>query len=166
MAKVSLNEVRKVLDYNPKTGEIRRKVSRGGASAGDIAGYINQGYRKIRINGGKFQAHRIAWLLFHGSFPAGQIDHINGKTVDNRIENLRDVSNLENQKNQKVPRNSTTGCIGVSWVKVRRKYHVHICVEGIRIWLGYFENLKDAIKARQKADIKYGFHENHGRVVP
>ena len=33
------------------------------------------------------------------------------------------------------------------------------------IFLGYFISKKDAIEARKNAEIKYGFHPNHGREL-
>ncbi|WP_063927616.1 HNH endonuclease [Enterobacter asburiae] len=54
------------------------------------------------IDGKKYLAHRLAFLLVHGRYPNGVIDHINGVRNDNRIENLRDVSQGQNTKNVKV----------------------------------------------------------------
>lgn len=159
----SLNDARKFFDYNPITGVIKWKVNRGSVIAGDVAGYINQGYRKLSFNGEKYQAHRMAWFLHYGKFPDGSIDHINGNPQDNKIANLRDVTNKENSRNQRTPRNSTTRCIGVSWVKQRKLYQAYICVDGVDIALGRFRGIGDAIAARSRANVKYGFHQNHGR---
>lgn len=57
------------------------------------------GYVIIKVKGKQFKAHRIVWLLNHGKFPIGVIDHINRCRTDNRIENLRDVSQSINNKN-------------------------------------------------------------------
>ncbi|MFX4377260.1 HNH endonuclease, partial [Acinetobacter baumannii] len=41
----------------------------------------------------------MAWLYVHGVHPTGQIDHIDGDPLNNRISNLRDVSHAVNQQN-------------------------------------------------------------------
>lgn len=54
------------------------------------------GYLCGGILGKKYRAHRIIWLLHYRKWPSEVIDHINGNTSDNRIVNLRDVSQAEN----------------------------------------------------------------------
>jgi hypothetical protein len=67
---------------------------------GSKAGYLHkQGYTVIRINGNYFFAHRLVWFVAYGKFPDNMIDHVNGDKSDNRIENLRDVTNKVNHQN-------------------------------------------------------------------
>jgi hypothetical protein len=98
--------------------------------------------------------------MVYGEWPNCQIDHINGDRTDNRIVNLRAVSREENARNRKVPKNSSTGIIGVT--KEGGKWRAHIRIGGKKINLGRFENFDDAVCARKKANAHYNFHENHG----
>lgn len=129
-----------------------------------LASISHKGYK----NGGIFRkfyaAHRVIWLLYAGEWPLG-IDHINGRRDDNRIVNLRAVTNAENAKNKKKPNTNTSGVIGVSWDKMRQKWHAYIRTGGILINLGLFEVFEEAVLARKDAEIERGFHKNHGRAA-
>ena len=128
------------------------------------AGWITaNGYRYIKVKGKEYGAHRLIWLYVHGEFPDNDIDHIHGKPLDNRIENLRDVTHKENSKNQKKRCTNTSGYMGVSWHKGVEKWRAQIQVDGEHKHLGLFNVLEDAAAARQAANIEHGFHENHGR---
>lgn len=103
---VSQDLLKSLFTYDQNTGLFKRKVALGNASHGSIAGSIHhRGYRYIAINKKDYAAHRLAWLYVYGKWPDNVIDHVNGKTDDNRIENLRDVSQKENLKNTKFNRN-------------------------------------------------------------
>ena len=122
------------------------------------------GYLKGKILRITCLAHRVAWALYHGEWPSGQIDHINGVRTDNRISNLRCVSHTENQRNQKRSRRNTSGCTGVFWHSRTSKWCARIGVNSRSIDLGLFENKEAAIAARKAAERQYGFHPNHGEV--
>lgn len=84
------------------------------------------------------------------------VDHINGNTLDNRRCNLRACTNADNLKNRiKIPKNNTSGIIGVRFRKDRNKWYAEIQYNGNKVNLGSFSNLEDAIKARKEAEIKY-----------
>lgn len=76
-----------------------------------LAARIRQGQKHFTVcfEGKQFLAHRIIWTLHHGKPPEGMIDHINGKPWDNRIENLRDASPLQNRWNSKPSGSNRTG---------------------------------------------------------
>lgn len=144
--------------YDPETGFISRRGKRVGA-------FVNQaGYYCLHIRAGHLRTHRVAWFLHHGAWPSGEIDHINGDRLDNRIANLRDVCPSQNRMNQAMRSDNTTGVTGVSWLRRSNEWVAHICVRGCRMRLGTFLSKEDAVRARMDAQRKLGFGPNHGSL--
>ena len=175
--------LRKILRYNPETGKLfwlkrtadmfeSGKLSAqhrcnvwNGNYAGKEAFSINgKGYIDGKIFNISFNAHRVAWALFYGEWPKEQIDHIDGNRTNNKISNLRAVSQAENSKNVKLTEANTSGTVGVYWYKRKNKWCAEIVCDYKKIRLGYFDEIQDAIAARKQAEKKYGFHPNHGRT--
>ena len=121
------------------------------------------GYAVGNLDGMSYYAHRIIWAHIHGSVSDMEIDHINGDRSDNRLQNLRAVSRLQNTQNRKVRAESKSGVCGVEWHQQCRKWKAYINANKRRVYLGVYVNLEDAIAARKAAEVKYGFHANHGR---
>ena len=154
--------LKKYLTYDPETGVFKRKTNSGNAKIGDVAGGINgRGYIYIRINSVKYRAHRLAWLYIYGQFPENQIDHINRIQTDNRIANLRDVTQSVNGRNRNLPSNNTSGHIGVRWNKKQQAWKVVIG----ETYCGIFKCKLVAISKAKSAYKELGYHENHGRVL-
>ena len=132
---------------------------------GDIAGYKNnEGYMVLRIKNKQLKVHRIIWEMHNDKIPDGmEIDHINHKRDDNRIDNLRLVNRKENSMNFSLSVLNKSGFIGVTWNKRLCKWQSNITVNGKQIYLGVFDIIDDAVKARIQASEIYGFHENHGK---
>lgn len=132
---------------------------------GTQAGYVEPaGYRAIMVGGQIYKEHRLIWLYHKGTSPENEIDHINGDRLDNRIENLRDVTSLENARNQRLSKANKSGFVGVCFDKNCKKWNASIMVHKRQISLGRFHRKKDAVAARSAAEKKYGFHSNHGNV--
>ena len=117
------------------------------------------------FHGRWLKAHRVAWYMHYGHEPEGSIDHINGNPKDNRISNLRVVSHQENIRNLPVRSNNRSGVLGVSWDATKGKWYASIRAEGKTLSLGRYDTLEKAKAARKQADLKYGYHPNHGRVT-
>ena len=173
--------LRKLLSYDPDTGLLTWKRRPIEMFASERAGKVwntrfcgkpacrtekDTGYVRGRILEKTYLAHRVAYAIYHDTWPTDQIDHINGDRLDNRIANLRDVSRTENSRNSVIPINNTSGHIGVSWRTDVSKWQAYIYAHGKRLHIGHFTDIEDAIAARAAAEVKYGFHPNHGRPQP
>lgn len=150
--------IKECLRYCPKTGAIIWIKQKGkrvtpGMAAGtlDISGYI-----KIGLNKHNLRAHRIAWFLHYGAWPVNQVDHIDGDRANNRINNLRDVTQSDNQHNiyDSNIGNKSTGLRGVTKKKGRR-FQAKITVHGVIKHLGSFDTAQRASYAYQDAKLKY-----------
>lgn len=151
MAKMPLTQqmLRDVFVYSPDSGEFFWRETRGSrAIAGGRAGGVTaNGYWCIRVLGGLYQAHRLAWLYVHGQWPSEDIDHINGDRLDNRAANLRDVPNALNRQNTKrARRDSRTGLQGVTPYKKSGRFQARIKVAGKSVFLGVYDSAQLAHK--------------------
>jgi len=161
---ITQKELKEALNYNPNTGIFTRKYNNASFKIGsEVSTKHSKGYITTQINGKQYLAHRLAWLYMTGEFPKFQIDHKDQIKHNNKWKNLREVNNQENHKNMPIQQNNTSGNIGVSWRKDRNKWNSYIVNNNKKINLGSFDDLEDAIIARQQAEIQYGFHANHGR---
>lgn len=157
-SQITLDQVRSEFTYDPETGVLLR--------SGNIAGSLTRfGYSLVVFNYKKFFAHRLIWWLHTGYRPtrSEEIDHINHIRNDNRWVNLRIVSRRENSQNLSLLKRNVSGVAGVSYVKSRNKWVVSITVDGKRLNLGRFANFEDAVSERMRAELLYGYHENHGK---
>lgn len=90
-------------------------------------------------------------------FPKGNIDHIDGNSLNNKRDNLRIATQSENVKNQCMKSSNTVGYKGVSFDKKKRKYSCHITVNYKHIFGGYFlEPIEAAKKYNELAIIHHG----------
>jgi hypothetical protein len=145
--------------YNPDTGRIYNTWKQCFMSV-QSTGYLYGSHK-----GRNLLAHRVAWLLYYGEWPTGEVDHIDHDQMNNRIKNLRDVSSTVNSQNKGLGMSNTSGIVGVSWVKDTARWKAYIGIENRLIVLGTFVNFKDAVAKRRAAEFQYGFHENHGKEV-
>lgn len=117
------------------------------------------GYRAIHINGKTFLLHRITARAFFPTFSSNlQVDHINGDRSDNRVENLRMVTNAENQRAcVQTIKGATSQFRGVCLPKKLKKWVATICINGKVKHLGSFTDEIDAAEAYDTAAVKAGF---------
>lgn len=173
------------LVYDPSTGSLTwkerpqshfktlaSKNSTNKKYAGKVAGFIDCidgiNYRVIKIRQKAYFAHRLVWFLYYSEWPDGFIDHIDGNGLNNKVENLRLVTSSINSRNCKLYSTSSTGICGVYWVERTGKWVAKGSYrEGgkkVNIHLGYFYDVEDAIKARQKWEVEIGgFTDRHGK---
>ncbi|MCY1228219.1 HNH endonuclease [compost metagenome] len=144
---VILEALRKDLAYDPETGSFIWATSRPHVVVGRSAGCIgNEGYLKIKYGKKQHLAHRLAWFIIHGQWPNGEIDHINGDKLDNRITNLRDVPGKVNLQNRRRPnKNNKTEFLGVG--ATGKRFYARLRANEVRLYLGSFDTAEAAHEA-------------------
>jgi hypothetical protein len=137
---VTQDRLHELFDY--KDGQLIAKIKRKRRNVGDVMGSkTDRGYLAVCVDGKNYKVHRIIYLYHHGNLPE-QIDHINGIRTDNRIENLRPATDLQNSQNRKPLAKS--GVKGVYWNKRSKKWVANICVNRKNKHLGSFKTLEEA----------------------
>ena len=155
MKSINPKEVRNIFDY--KNGNLYWKIDASkSVKKGQIAGYIYDSRRGLKTPCLRYRIgfcrkyylrSRLVWAWHTGQWPVKQIDHIDNNTLNDKIENLRDVSNGENSINRRA-----YGEINFKNIQKRKngKFFVRIVSKKIPFYIGTFEKLQDAIKERDK----------------
>lgn len=161
---ITQSQLKSQLHYCPTTGIFTWLVSKSGnRGIGSIAGCIQNGYLYIHVNKKRYRAHRLAWFYIYNCFPEKHLDHINQIKIDNRIDNLREVTPTINSKNRPRDKRNKSGVTGVRFKDNR--YEASIAVDKKYIYLGTYKTIEEAASARKEAEKKYGFHFNHGETL-
>lgn len=157
MRELSADVLRDLLRYEPETGLFywSRPPKAHPRLKEYAAGGISTGYVMIKMFEKKYKAHRLAWLYVYGEWPDGDIDHINGCPIDNRIANLRIATNPENQANRR--RNSGKATPKGVRLMPNGRFQARITHKQQQIHLGTYESVIEANAAYIAASKKlYG----------
>ncbi len=157
-----------IVDPTSPSG-LSRRVNKGRAKAGGPAGCKQcRNYElmhfnwRVRIDGNLFLVCRIIYAIHHNIDPGQlEIDHINGNTLDNSIGNLRLVTRAKNMLNRGIIRSNSSGIRGVHFCNKHKKWIAKIMLARKTFHLGYFDNINDARRAREEAELRL-----HGEFSP
>lgn len=123
--------------------------------------YHASGYAYRQVTSGRTKTSRgkVKNIMLHRFImdtPDGMdTDHINRDKLDNRKSNLRIVNRTQNNFNIGLRSNNTSGYKGVHWFKPAKLWRAYIGGSKNRKELGYFKDIKDAIKARKEAEREF-----------
>jgi hypothetical protein len=159
---IDAESLRLMLDYHAESGEFRWRyrddlaASWNGKMPGRLAGTNLYGYVSIRINGRRYLAHRLAWIMVRGPIPPGcQIDHADKDPSNNRLDNLRLATQSQNNANS--IHKSASGVKGVTWRADRGRWQARITINKRSKNLGYFATAGEAHMAYlERARAQYG----------
>lgn len=171
-SEVSFQRVRELFSYRedgnliwlPILEENRHHRRRNTLFANKVAGYVNKdvGYKLVKLDGYGELLHRLIFLYHKGYLPA-VVDHADGDTYNNRIENLRGGDQYKNSLNSKMKSSNISGVKCVHWHTRDRCWEAAIRVEGKALYLGRFDSLDEAEEIVRIAREKHhGEFANHG----
>ena len=151
-----------IMTYDIHTGLFTRIYkTNNNTNLSKPAGTVDStGYIRIKINGIKYMAHRLAYFMVNKSWPKNLIDHIDGKKKNNIYTNLRQATVSENARNSKPHIDNPTGTKGVYYSKTRKKYIAEICTNYKTKYLGGYDTISEAKDVYNTAAKKY-----HGKFV-
>jgi hypothetical protein len=150
---ITKKKLHELFEY--KDGDLYWKVSRTNSiKVGQKVGTKCDNYLKVSINKVPYRLHRLIFLMHHGYMPE-YVDHIDGNTFNNRIENLRQCTMQENNRNQKLKPNNTSGYKNVTWSKSAKKWQVGFMINNNYKHIGTFADLELADLVAQEARNKY-----------
>lgn len=115
----------------------------GKNNVGDPAGYISLGYWHVHLLKRTYKIHRVLWAMRHGQWPPSWIDHANGNSLDNSIENLRLCFPSQNSRNKK-----PFGALGVKGVSLVPPGRYQVTVN--RRYMGRYDDLTEAAKVHDR----------------
>lgn len=185
--KLTVEQVRAFFDYNPDSGALTWKERPASSfrtpaackawnkcKPGKQAGTrrtTKSGvtYLHVTLFGQSESAHVLAWMHFHGSRPACQIDHQDGCGTNNAILNLRDVSGPENNMNMKKYRTNKSGVAGVYFCNTSNRWIAKaqkaLAPGHSKVYRARCATLEEAVSKRESMLLQLGFHPNHGRTA-
>lgn len=115
----------------------------------------SEGYAMRRDNKkNKFKVlsmHRVLMKARKGQ----QIDHINNNTVDNQRQNLRKATRTQNQGNQKMHKNNTSGYKGVCWHKTLKYWVAQLHTKKGKHYSVFCKTKEEAAKKYNEMATKY-----------
>jgi len=123
---------------------------------GDLAGSLSKGRLVISFRKQRCATARLIWFYVNGKWPENLVDHIDGNPMNDRIENLRDITNQMNIHNvhRANKNNRSTGIIGVSKYARTGKFLAQIRANKVHYHLGFFDTVEEASNAYLNAKRK------------
>lgn len=157
--------VNKLFDY--RDGFLYRKIAPNSKTkVGEKAGWLHSSINRhsIGINDKYYLSSRIIFIYHNGYLPQ-IVDHKDRNTLNDKIENLRAATRIENNRNSTSRKNSTSQYLGVSlngkrWIAI-------ITYDGKTREIGRFDTeIEAALAYNREAEIHFKEFANFNIIKP
>ena len=143
------DELKSFLRYEPDTGNfywIRNYFNM--VEGNKVTSTVRSGktYNRVKLNKRTYKCSRLAFLYMTGEWPKHQVDHINGNSLDDRWDNLRDVTVAQNSQNIRTKVCNKTGIRGLAYMG-DKYYLASLQANGTR----YQKHFKQTEEGKSKA---------------
>lgn len=152
-----------------KDGNLYWRHSTRNKKAGALAGWIGiwsgQERRRIQVLKTRLMQSQMVFLYHKGYIPE-VVDHIDRNPMNDRIENLRAATNLQNARNRTSNKNSSSKYKGVCIDPKTRKWRAYIFIDKKQKGLGNFNTENEAaICYNEAAKIHHGEFANLNIII-
>lgn len=159
---ITYAEIKEIFDYKDGFFYWKKKISKKTVVGSVVGTDVDSRYHRTQIYKKLYLTHRLIYLWHHGYMPK-EIDHIDGNSKNNKIENLRETTRTLNLANTKKPKHNTSGYKNVVWHSARNKWQVRLQINNKAKSFGYYSDLELADLVAQEVRSKYfGEYANHG----
>lgn len=146
---IDRDEISKAIRYDAESGKLYY-IETGK----ECLSRSDEGYVFVYHKGKRYRGHRVAWVIHYGNIDDSVvIDHINGIVDDNRIENLRIATHIENSRNKRVK--NKVGYRGVYKKSNSSRFYASIKLEHGLVYLGSYPTAEDAHEAYKSAAMTH-----------
>lgn len=154
---ITQERLKELFDY--QDGQLIWKVKKAqcvkiGSIAGSISTSNGLKYVCVEIDSISYKLHRLIFMYHHGYLPKC-VDHKDGNTLNNNVENLREATLSQNSQNSKFRINNTSGHKNVFFEKRNKKWRVLIRINGVNKSFGYYDDLELASLVAAEARDKF-----------
>jgi hypothetical protein len=166
-SKISIDLLHEEFEYFEGNLYRKRDSKNNRCKKGDIVNTyeLPDGHLRISFYGVQVLIHRVIFAMHYGYWP-DKVDHEDHNPKNNLIDNLRETDDQGNSRNTSMKKSNKSGVTGVRLRKMRNgdyKWVANIRNNGKQEHLGVFIEMSDAVKARKDAEVRYGYHKNHGK---
>ena len=159
----SLDRLNELFAYAPETGDLFRRQKDG--TLKKCAPNQHASHPHVVADGTNYLLHRLCFAVGNQRMPTKEVDHKDGDSRNNRLDNLREATSAENNRNRRISVRNKSGVKGVHWSARHQRWLAIITVNYRPIYLGLHESIDLAAAALAKHREKFhGEFANDGNI--